>query len=166
MRTIIVGYDASDEAERALARAAELAEALSAQLVIVSVSRSRRVPVTVPVLEPAGPVPVPSGAGGPVATGGSAPLPLPEPERVPEPKELAQRLLEQARMTLARRGIDAEYVAEVGPAAERLLDVAAERDAELIVVGSRERGVFERLVARPVEERIARHAGGDVLLVR
>jgi nucleotide-binding universal stress UspA family protein len=161
MDTIVVGYDGSEASERALERAAELAEALSARLVVVSVERSARVPVTAPVVEP-GTVFVPSPVGGAIPTG--RPLPEPGPER-PEPEELARRQLEQARMTLARRRVEAEYVAEVGPAAERLLEVAAERDADLLVVGSREHGLLERLLARPVDEAVARRADRDVLLV-
>jgi nucleotide-binding universal stress UspA family protein len=161
MDTIVVGYDGSEASERALERAAELAEALSARLVVVNVERSSRGPVTAPVVEP-GTVFVPSPVGGATPTG--QPLPEPGPER-PEPEELARRQLEQARMTLARRRMEAEYVAEVGPAAERLLEVAAERDADLLVVGSREHGLLERLLARPVDEAVARRADRDVLLV-
>src|SRR5262249_49875640 len=42
---------------------------------------------------------------------------------------------------------------------------ADERDADLLVVGSREHGLLERLLARSVEEAVARRAGRDVLLV-
>ena len=93
------------------------------------------------------------------------PLPAPEAERFPEPNELAQRQLEQARMTLARRRVEAEYMAEVGEPAERLLAVANERSADLIVVGAREHGLLERLLGRPVEKAVARRAEHDVLLV-
>jgi nucleotide-binding universal stress UspA family protein len=168
MKPIVVGYDGSDAAERALARAADLAEALSAGLVVVSVSRSRRVPVTAPLLEPAGPVLVPGGVTGPIAPGGTLglpPVPEPEPEAAPEPRELAEHRLERARMSLARRRVEAEYVAEFGSPAERLLEVAEERDASLIVVGSREHGLLERLLARPVEQQVARRSERDVLLV-
>ena len=154
MRTILVGYDASDAAERVLDRAAELAEALSARLVVVSVSAAP-LPATAPVLEPGGPMLVPRGA----------PLVGSDPESDPDPKELAQGLLEQAQARLAARGLDADYVAEVGSPAERLLTVADERDAELIVVGSREHGLLERLVTQPVEEAVARRARRDVLIV-
>ena len=153
MKTILVGYDASDAAGRVLDRAAELAEAISARLVVVSVSTAR-LPAA-PVLEPGGPMVVPGGA----------PLAGLEAEGEPDPEELARRRLEQARARLAARGLDADYVAEVGPPAERLLAVADERDAELIVVGSGEHGLLERLVAQPVEEAVARRAGRDVLIV-
>jgi nucleotide-binding universal stress UspA family protein len=43
MQTIVVGYDGSEAAERALRRAAEMAEA-SARLVVVSVSRPAYAP--------------------------------------------------------------------------------------------------------------------------
>jgi nucleotide-binding universal stress UspA family protein len=38
MKTIVVGYDGSDAAQRALGRAADIAQAFSAQLLIVSAS--------------------------------------------------------------------------------------------------------------------------------
>ena len=152
MKTILVGYDASDGAERALDRAAELAEALAARVVVVSVSP---LPVPAPhVVEPAGPMLV--------AAGETTPL---TPESQPDLEELAQRRLEQARSRLAARSLDVDYLAEVGSPAERLLAVADERDAELIVVGSRDHGIIERLVAQPVEEAVARRAGRDVLIV-
>ena len=165
MNTIVVGYDGSDAAERALARAADFAQTLSARLVVVSVTGSAHVPAAAPAFEPA-PVLVPPAAAGPVATGGTMPLPEYPPEsQPPEPEELAQRQLERARMSLASRPLEAEYVVEVGDPAERLLDVADQRDADLIVVGSRERGFLERLLGHGVDEAVARRADRDVLLV-
>jgi nucleotide-binding universal stress UspA family protein len=150
MRTIVVGYDASDAAKRALDRAAELAEALSARLVVVSVST---VPVPAPLVEPTGPMLVPGGGTTPLAEPG------------PDLEQLAQHRLEQARSRLASRSLDTEYVAEAGSPAERLLAVADARDAELIVVGSGDHGLLERLIAPPVEEAVARRAERDVLIV-
>jgi nucleotide-binding universal stress UspA family protein len=160
-KTIVVGYDGSDPAERALARAAELAEALAARLVVVSVSRPARVVVTVPAPELEG-VLTPSPLGGPVPVGPTPPV---EAERPDEAEEIAERQLAQARMTLAPRGLEADYVTAVGDPAERLLQAAEERDAELVVVGSREHGFLERLLARPVDEEIAKRTDRDVLLV-
>jgi nucleotide-binding universal stress UspA family protein len=53
----------------------------------------------------------------------------------------------------------------VGDPVERLLEVAHQRDADLIVVGSRERGFLERLLGHGVDEAVARRADRDVLLV-
>ena len=150
MKTIVVGYDASDAAERALDRAAQLAEALSARLVVVSVA-APPLPPAAPVLEPAGPM----------LPGGTAPLSGPEPD----PTEIAQQWLAQARSRLASRSVEADHVGKVGSPADELLAVADERDAELIVVGSGDHGLLERLVAPPVEEAVARRAERDVLIV-
>src|SRR5919204_4905588 len=163
MDTIVVGFDGSEASGRALEQAADLAEPLSARLVVVSVERSSRVPVAVPVAEPETVVVTPSPIAGAPSAGGPMPVQLPEG---PEPEHLAQQRLEQARMTLARRRVEAEYVAAVGSAAERLLEVADERNADLLVVGSREHGLLERLLDRPVDEAVARRAKRNVLLVR
>jgi nucleotide-binding universal stress UspA family protein len=163
MDRIIVGYDGSDGAERALERAAEPARWLAATLLVVSVARSTRPAVAAPVVEFVGA----AGPGDPEAGGdrSAGALPAPEPPR-PGPLELAQDQLERARMRLTRMRVEAEYVAEVGDAAERLLALAREREADLVVVGSREHGFRRRLLGRHVDEAVAAHAGCDVLLVR
>jgi nucleotide-binding universal stress UspA family protein len=168
MTEIVVGYDGSAEAERALARAADFAEALSARLVVLSVSelqRLREVPELEVTLAPAGPAAAPATMAVPVPAGEAIPPSEFELERSPLPEELARRQLEEARRALMGRQVDAEYLAEEGELAERLLDVAEHRDAELIVVGSREHGFLERLLHRPAEEAVARRADRDVLLV-
>jgi nucleotide-binding universal stress UspA family protein len=162
VNTIVVGYDASEAAERALARAAELAEAFGARLVVASVSRASGEPV----LAPAPGVLVPPAGARPVPTGGTVPLPEAPPARRPEPEELAQHQLERARMSLAGRQLVAEYVAEIGDPADRLLELAERRDADLVVVGSREHGFLDRLLGRGVDEAVAGRAARDVLLVR
>jgi nucleotide-binding universal stress UspA family protein len=161
MDTIVLGYDGSDASKRALERAAELAAGLSAHLVVVSVSTQAGGRVTAPVLAPETAVLVPN-VGAPSPAG--AAVPLPDPERT-EPPEVAQRLLDQVRISLAGRGLDAEYLLEIGDAADCLLGIADEREADLIVVGSREHGLLDRLLARSVDETLTRRAGRDVLLV-
>jgi nucleotide-binding universal stress UspA family protein len=165
VKTIVVGYDGSDAAERALGRAADVAKAFAARLVVVSVSKPAPLPLGPPALEPGGVVLIPGGATGPLATGGTVPLPGLEPEPSRDPERSAQLQLERARTTLMGRYIEADYVAELGTPAERLLDIADDRDADLIVVGSREHGFVERLLGRPVDEAVARHTARDVLIV-
>jgi nucleotide-binding universal stress UspA family protein len=163
MKTILVGYDGSDAAERALRRAGEIAEAFSARLVVVSVSGSPHGPAPVSGLEPGAEL-VPPVVAGPVAPGGTVPGAQPVPA-APGPEELARRQLEQAKMSLAGRKLESEYVVELGDPAERLLEVADQRDADLIVVGSREHGFLDRLLGRSVDESVARRSERDVLLV-
>jgi nucleotide-binding universal stress UspA family protein len=162
MKTIVIGYDGSDAAERALERAAEIAQVFSARLAVVSVSGLATVAAPVSAFEPTAEL-VPPAAAGPVAPGGT--VPLPEPVAAEEPEELARRQFERARRSLASRKVETEHVVELGDPAERLLEVAEQRDADLIVVGSRERGFLERLLGRSVDEAVARRSERDVLLV-
>src|SRR5881392_4194449 len=152
MKTIVIGYDGSDAAERALARAADIAQVFSARLVVVSVSGLATVAAPVSGFGPTAEL-VPPAVVGPVAPGGT--VPLPKPLSAQESEELARRQLERARMSLASRKVETEY----------LLEVADQWDADLIVVGSRERGFLERLLGHSVDEAVARRAERDVLLV-
>jgi nucleotide-binding universal stress UspA family protein len=117
MKTIVVGYDGSDAAERALRRAADIADAFCAGLVVVGVSGYGPAPVS--ALE-SSPELVPPAVAGPVAPAGTVQLPEPVAAR-PEPEELARRQLERARMSLASRKVETECVVELGDSAERLL---------------------------------------------
>jgi nucleotide-binding universal stress UspA family protein len=163
MKTILVGYDGSDAAERALQRAGGIAEAFSARLVVVSVSGWPHLPAPVSGLEPGAELVLPPVAG-PVGLGGT--VPVPDPGRAPpEPEELARRQLERAKMSLAGRKLESEYVVELGDPAERLLEIAEQRDADLIVIGSREHGFLDRLLGRSVDESVAQRSERDVLLV-
>jgi nucleotide-binding universal stress UspA family protein len=129
MKEIIVGYDGSAEAERALVRAADIAEAFSSRLVVASITKYAAPAVVAPV------------APTPIAT------------RTPEPEKLGERELEQARASLAGRSLQTEYVADVGDA------------ADLIVVGSREHGFLEHVLGMSCDEKVARRAHTDVMLV-
>jgi nucleotide-binding universal stress UspA family protein len=161
MGTIVAGFDGTDQAERALARAAELAEVLEAKLVVVSVVRPLRLALAEPML--ADPTLVPAAAAGSPLRGATVPLPA-GPAGLDQPGE-ALLLLEQARGLLAPRGVEAEYVPEVGDPATRLLDVADDRDAEIVVVGSRHHGLLERILGHGVDEKLVRKSHRDLLLV-
>lgn len=166
MDEIAVAYDGSTEAERALVRAAELAESLSSRLVVVSVTQPT--PPAVPALEPTppGPVLIP-GATDPIGIAGADRPTTAELDRTERARddEIAERQLDRARAALAGRAVEPEYLSEFGDTAERLLEVGAAHDADLLVVASREHGFFARLFGAPAEEEVARHADRDVLLV-
>jgi nucleotide-binding universal stress UspA family protein len=137
MKTIVVGYDDSETAKIALDRAAELAKALGASLHVVSVA---------PTLEPA------SGRGG----GGIDPTDPPE-------KHVAE--LATARQHLEGLGVQAEYQGAVGEPADAIIALASERNADLIVVGTRELGTIQRLLGQSVSDSVAHKARCDVLIV-
>ena len=145
MKTIVVSFDESEPAERALARAADLAEAFGATLVVAAVA--------VP------PVPGP---------GIDAVLPG-APERLAsaatEALDLADQRLDRARRLLEGRGIRAEFVSDAGAPADRILELAEQRQAELIVIGVEEAGLLERLLEGSAAEDVAHRTRRDVLIV-
>jgi nucleotide-binding universal stress UspA family protein len=82
-----------------------------------------------------------------------------------EAERLARERLAQAHSFLGERGLDAELVPSVGQPAEAIVRLARERDADLIVVGTRKKGFFERLVEGSVNQEVIRRASCDVLVV-
>jgi nucleotide-binding universal stress UspA family protein len=137
MQTIVVGYDETEPAKRALERAAELGQAFGSKLIVTSVA----------------PTMVPSGGHG---SGGVDPTDPPERHR----EELAH-----AREYLDGRGISADYVPAVGDPADAIVATAEERGATLIVVGTREPSMLERLLGSSVSQSVSHHAHCDVLIV-
>jgi nucleotide-binding universal stress UspA family protein len=78
---------------------------------------------------------------------------------------IAQARLEQARAYLEDRGLQAELVATKGTPADAIVRLAQDRGVDLIVVGSRHKRFFERLVEGSVNQNVLRRAGCDVLVV-
>ena len=70
-----------------------------------------------------------------------------------------------ARGKLAEQGIEADTVLGVGDPAEAIVQLAEQRGADLIVVGTREPGLWERLLGHSVSAAVQRHARCDVLIV-
>jgi nucleotide-binding universal stress UspA family protein len=77
----------------------------------------------------------------------------------------AERKLEQARRALADRSVLADFVPSAGPPAEAIVRLAEQRGADLIVVGTRRKGFFERLVEGSVYHDVLHRAKCDVLVV-
>lgn len=135
MKTIVLGYDESPEADRALERAAQLASALGTRVAVASIA---------PALQPVG-----RGVG---------------PYDPADPPDRYRELAHRAALSLAERGVTAEPVTGLGDAGEAIVSLADECDAEMIVLGISHHPHVSRFLGG-VSEGVAHHAHCDVLLV-
>lgn len=138
MKTIVVGYDETEPAKRALARAAELAAAFDSSVIVTSVARLL--------------------VGGAAARGVGPIDPLDEPE-------LHREALEHAEAFLTERGIHGHFEVTLGDPSASIVDLAEKRGADLIVVGTREPGFLQRLMGLSVSDAVEHRAHCDVLIV-
>ncbi|MGZ4169566.1 MAG: universal stress protein [Solirubrobacteraceae bacterium] len=136
IKTILVGYDESEPSRRALERAATLAKAFEAALVVTSVA-----PVTVPAA---------------ARSIGADPVETAAEHRAE---------LHEAHVYLESQGLTATYIEAVGHEAESILEAARARSADIIVVGTRELGRLQRLLGQSVSDAVAHGARCDVLIV-
>ena len=136
MQTIIVGYDDTEAARRALERTAEIARAFGSQVIVTSVA-----PVDLYVARSRGPI-----------TPGDRP-------------QMHRDQLDAAREMLQDRGIQADYIPAAGEPADTIVELAHEHNADIIVVGTREPNLVQRLLGQSVSAEVARHAECDVLIV-
>lgn len=143
--TIVVGFDGSDGAELALGRAADLALVFDSTVVVVVVEQ------------------LVAAAASPVGIGmGEVPVMPLEPVGQGWSRELQ---IERAREVLEARGVRYEVDSPLGDAAGEIVDVAEARNADLIVVGTNEPGLLERIFGGSVSGSVARKANCDVLVV-
>ena len=136
MKTIVLGYDDSESAMRALRRVTQLAKAFDASVVAVSAAQS-----LVSAAHGIGPI-------DPV-----------------DPPDLHREQLGHAKAVLDELGIEAQYNVGVGDPADVILAAAEERQADMIVVGTSEPGLISRLLGLSVSENVQRRAHCDVLIV-
>lgn len=136
MKTIVVGYDGSEHADRALARAVALAQE-GAKLVVVSAAALS------PLTRDVG-----TSAVDPIAA------------------EEARKALDKAQAELSAKGVEGRTVEAHGDPADMIVQQAKEAGADLIVVGTRGLNLAQRALLGSVSTKVVHHAPCDVLVVR
>jgi nucleotide-binding universal stress UspA family protein len=140
-KSIVVGVDGSETSTRAAEIAAEIARSREAKLVLVTVVRP------------------PEGWWG---IGGAPPTPEALSAALVEGQ---QQVLKENEETLPLDGLDYETVEELGDPTSRLIAVAEEREAGLIVIGKRGAGLAERVMLGSVADRLCHHSPVPVMVV-
>jgi nucleotide-binding universal stress UspA family protein len=145
MRRILVGYDGSDGARRALDRAVAEARQSRARITVISVERLP--------LDPEGPRNF--GTLDDIAPDEGAPLSAP-PDVVGH--------LSEARERLASAGLDAELIWAAGEPGRAIVDAAKRIRADAIVLGEHHHGLLSGLFGGDVDAAVQREAGCEVIL--
>jgi nucleotide-binding universal stress UspA family protein len=136
MERIVVGFDGSEHAQKALSRAADIAD--GATLAVVAAAGPSSLRVRDMGLNPEDPVDA----------------------------EARKQALAQAREYLEGRGVNAVYIEGHGNPADVIVQEAQESNADLIVVGTRGLNAAQRVVLGSVSTNVVHHASCDVLVVR
>lgn len=136
MKTILIGYDEGEASKRALERGAQLAKAFDSQLIVTSIA-----PITTNIGRSAGPI---------------------DPT---DPPEAHIQELKHAQTYLEGQGVKADYLPGIGHPAETIAQVAEERGADLVILGTKEPGLIARLFGQSVSESVAHRVHCDVMFV-
>src|SRR5271163_137001 len=143
-RSIVVGTDGSDTATQAVRQAVDLARAVGAKLELVSAYE----PVPAQRLQE-------------------------ERREAPEdlqwainPREDVDVTLEAAAAVAREAEVAVDVYARQGDPADAILDVAEEREADLIVVGNKGMTGAKRFLLGSVPNKVSRHAPCSVLIIR
>ena len=142
--SIVVGTDGSETATQAVRQATELASAVGARIDLVSAYE-----------------PVPTQR-------------LREERReAPEdlqwainPREDVDGTLDEAAEAIKRAGVEVETFARQGDPADAILDVAEERNADLIIVGNKGMTGAKRFLLGSVPNKVSHHAPCSVMIIR
>ena len=143
-RSIVVGTDGSDTASKAVDEAIDLAKAINAKLWLVSAYE-----------------PVPKSRLREEARQTPADL-----QWMVNPREEVDATLSDAADRVRSAGVEVETFAREGDPADAILDVAEERDADLIVVGNKGMTGARRYLLGSVPNKITHHASCSVMVVR
>jgi nucleotide-binding universal stress UspA family protein len=143
-RSIVVGTDGSDTAGKAVNEAIDLAKAIGARVSLVSAYE-----------------PVPQARLREEARQTPADL-----QWMVNPREEVDQTLNDAAALVREAGVEVETFAREGAPADAILDVAEERDADLIIVGNKGMTGARRFLLGSVPNKVSHHAPCSVLIIR
>jgi nucleotide-binding universal stress UspA family protein len=81
-------------------------------------------------------------------------------------QKVGEDILSRAKQTANELSCEIIDLISHGDPASRIIDIASERDVDLIVVGSRGLGGIKRLFVGSISDKVASHAHCPVLIVR
>jgi nucleotide-binding universal stress UspA family protein len=143
-RSIVVGTDGSETATKAVSQAVDLARAVGARLELVSAYE----PVPAQRLNE-------------------------ERRQAPEdlqwtinPREDVDATLEAAAEVARKAGVEVAVYPRQGDPADAILDVAEEREADLVIVGNKGMTGAKRFLLGSVPNKVSHHAPCSVLIIR
>ncbi|MEW5707503.1 universal stress protein [Pelomicrobium sp.] len=137
IKKILLAYDGSEPSTKAFAMAAELASRYQAELCVLTVAQVPEFGEDV------------------------------ETEAVIEhSRDYHQSLLDKLKQQIDRQGIMASLQIAVGHPAQQILEYAGRQAVDLIVLGHRGRGAFDRWRLGSVTHRVISYAECAVLVVR
>jgi len=137
MKKILLAYDGSDPAKKALATALDLAQKYAAELFVLTVAQ-------------------PPDFGEDVET-----------EAIIEnSRNYHQRILAPVKDLVATSGVTAQFEVAVGHPAEQIIYHADRYQVDLIVLGHRGKSLFRRLLLGSVTKQVTQYADRTVLVVR
>ena len=143
-RSIVVGTDGSETAGKAVNEAIDLAKAIGARVSLVSAYE-----------------PVPQARLREEARQTPADL-----QWMVNPREEVDQTLNDAAALVREAGVEVETFAREGAPADAILDVAEERDADLIIVGNKGMTGARRFLLGSVPNKVSHHAPCSVLIIR
>jgi nucleotide-binding universal stress UspA family protein len=142
--TIIVGYDDTELSRKAIERAIDEARQRNGRLVVISVEEMP--------LDPTDPRSFGTLDDGPAEMG------------LRETPEL-EHALAGARAILEPTGIETDYVFAAGDPGRKIVDLARDRGASLIVIGGHHEGFLARTFGMSVQDEVKKHADCEVVVV-
>ncbi|NPA23750.1 MAG: universal stress protein [Crenarchaeota archaeon] len=137
VKKILVAYDGSEPAVKALLHGARIAKLCNAKLYVIHV------------------VPLPEDY-----------ISLYEHEFASKALLEGQKLLERCKEIVKALGVEAEYILEKGDPARKIVETAERLDVDYIVIGHRGMGKWERILLGSVCERVVISSTKPVIVVR